>query len=39
MTAVVGLERTGLRISPQNGQSDISDSDPQTLFNQVASAL
>ena len=39
VTAVVGPERTGLRISPQNGQSDISDSDPQTLFNQVASAL
>ena len=39
MTAVVGPERTGLRISPQNGQSDISDSDPQRLFNHVASAL
>ena len=30
VTAVVGPERTGLRISPQNGQNDISDSDPQT---------
>jgi N-ethylmaleimide reductase len=39
VTAVVGAERTGLRISPQNGQSDISDSDPQRLFNYVASAL
>ena len=31
--------RTGLRISPQNGQNDIADSDPQRLFNSVASAL
>ena len=37
--AVVGADRTGLRISPQNGQNDISDSDPQRLFNHVASAL
>jgi len=37
--AVVGADRTGLRISPQNGQNDISDSDPQHLFNHVASAL
>jgi N-ethylmaleimide reductase len=28
-----------LRISPQNGQNDISDSDPQSLFNYVASAI
>ena len=35
--AAVGAERTGLRISPQNGQNDISDSDPQRLFNHVAS--
>jgi N-ethylmaleimide reductase len=39
VTAVVGAERTGLRISPQNEQNDISDSDPQALFNSVASAL
>jgi N-ethylmaleimide reductase len=39
VTAAVGAERTGLRISPQNGQSDISDSDPQRLFDHVASAL
>jgi N-ethylmaleimide reductase len=39
VTAAVGAERTGLRISPQNGQNDISDSDPQRLFNHVASAL
>ena len=37
--AAVGAERTGLRISPQNEQNDISDSDPQALFNHVASAL
>lgn len=39
VTEVVGADRTGLRISPQNGQNDISDSDPQRLFNHVASAL
>jgi N-ethylmaleimide reductase len=39
VTEVVGAERTGLRISPQNGQNDISDSDPQRLFNHVASVL
>jgi N-ethylmaleimide reductase len=39
VTAAVGAERTGLRISPQNGQNDISDTDPQRLFNHVASAL
>jgi N-ethylmaleimide reductase len=39
VTAAVGAERTGLRISPQNGQNDIADSDPQRLFNHVASAL
>ena len=30
--AVAGAERTGVRISPQNGQNDISDSNPQALF-------
>ena len=39
VTVAVGAERTGLRISPQNGQNDIADSDPQRLFNHVASAL
>jgi N-ethylmaleimide reductase len=39
VTAAVGAERTGLRISPQNGQNDIADGDPQSLFNQVAAAL
>ena len=34
-----GAERTGLRISPQNGQNDIADSNPQSLFNHVAAAL
>jgi N-ethylmaleimide reductase len=37
--AAVGAERTGVRISPQNTQNDITDSDPQTLFNYVAEQL
>jgi N-ethylmaleimide reductase len=39
VSAAVGAERTGLRISPQNGQNDIADSNPQSLFNHVAAAL
>jgi N-ethylmaleimide reductase len=39
VTAAVSAERTGVRISPQNGQNDISDSDPQRLFNYVAQQL
>jgi N-ethylmaleimide reductase len=39
VSAAVGAERTGVRISPQNGQNDIADSDPQTLFNYVAEQL
>ena len=39
VTPVAGAERTGLRISPQNGQNDISDSNPQNLFNAVASTI
>ena len=39
VTAAVGAVRTGLRISPQNGQNDIADSDPQSLFNRVAAVL
>jgi N-ethylmaleimide reductase len=39
VTAVAGAERTGVRISPQNGQNDISDSNPQALFNYVAEHL
>ena len=35
----VGADRTGVRISPQNGQNDIADSDPQRLFNHVAASL
>lgn len=37
--AVVGAERAGVRISPQVTAGDISDSDPQTLFNHVAKNL
>jgi N-ethylmaleimide reductase len=39
VTAAVGAERTGVRISPQNGQNDISDSNAQALFNYVAEQL
>ncbi len=39
VAAAVGADRTGLRLSPQNGQNDIADSDPQRLFNHVASTL
>jgi len=39
VTAAVGAVPTGLRISPQNGQNDIADSDPQSLLNRVAAAL
>ena len=39
VAAAVGADRTGLRLSPQNGQNDIADSDSQRLFNHVASAL
>jgi N-ethylmaleimide reductase len=39
VAASVGSARVGVRISPQNMQNDIADSDPQTLFNYVASQL
>ena len=39
VAAAVGAVRTALRISPQNGQNDIADSDPQNLFNRAAAAL
>ncbi|MGC1861105.1 MAG: alkene reductase [Methylocystis sp.] len=39
VSAAVGAQRTGVRISPRNTQSDIADSDPQTLFNYVAEQL
>lgn len=37
--AAVGAQRTGVRISPQNAQNDIVDSDPRHLFNSVAERL
>jgi N-ethylmaleimide reductase len=39
VSAAVGAERTGVRISPQNTMNDIGDSDPQALFNYVAEHL
>ena len=39
VTAAVGVDRTGVRISPQNTMNDIGDSDPQALFNYVAQQL
>ncbi len=39
VTAAVGAEVTGIRISPQNGQNDIADSNSQALFNYVAGQL
>jgi N-ethylmaleimide reductase len=39
VSAVAGPERTGVRISPQNTQNDIEDSDPQALFDFVAKQL
>ncbi|MCB5187088.1 alkene reductase [Methylobacillus caricis] len=39
VVAVAGADRVGVRISPLNPFNDISDSDPQALFNYVADAL
>jgi N-ethylmaleimide reductase len=39
VSAVAGAERTGARISPQNEQNDISDSNPQVLFDYLAEHL
>ncbi len=39
VAAVAGHDRVGVRISPQNVQNDIDDSDPQALFNHVAKNL
>jgi N-ethylmaleimide reductase len=39
VTGAVGADVTGVRISPQNGQNDIADSNPQALFNHVAEQL
>ena len=39
VTGAVGADVTGVRISPQNGQNDIADSNPQAAFNHVAEQL
>jgi N-ethylmaleimide reductase len=39
VAAAVGRERVGLRISPQNTVNDIEDSNPQALFDHVATSL
>ncbi len=39
VAGAAGRERVGVRISPQNMQNDIDDSDPQALFNHVAKGL
>jgi len=39
VTSAVGRGRVGVRISPQNTQNDIDDSNPQALFNEVAKSL
>jgi len=39
VTGAVGRERVGVRISPQNTQNDIDDTNPQVLFNHVANSL
>jgi N-ethylmaleimide reductase len=39
VTSAVGPERVGVRISPQNTQNDIDDSNPKALFDQVARSL
>ena len=39
VSAMAGADRTGVRISRQNTQNDIADSNPQELFNYVAERL
>lgn len=39
VTEAIGVERTGIRISPQNTMNDIADSDPQSLFSYVAKSI
>jgi len=39
ISAEVGADRVGVRISPLNHFNDIDDSDPQALFNHVAEVL
>jgi N-ethylmaleimide reductase len=36
---VCGADRVGVRLSPTNGFNDMRDSDPQSLFNHVVTAL
>ncbi|MDQ6997023.1 MAG: alkene reductase [Mariprofundus sp.] len=39
VVAEIGAEKVGVRISPVNAFNDIHDSNPQSLFNQVAETL
>jgi len=39
ITAAVGAERTGIRISPMTPANDASDSNPQALFNHLVEEL
>jgi len=39
VVAEIGADKVGVRISPVNAFNDIHDSEPQTLFNQVAEML
>jgi N-ethylmaleimide reductase len=39
VTSAIGADKVGVRISPVNPFNDISDTDPQTLFNHVAREL
>jgi N-ethylmaleimide reductase len=39
VVAIAGADKVGVRISPLNPFNDISDSDPQALFNYVATVL
>jgi N-ethylmaleimide reductase len=39
VAAVVGPERTGIRISPVTPANDVSDSDPQALFDHIVDRL
>ena len=39
VAAEVGAERTGIRISPVTPANDVSDSDPQPLFDHIVERL
>jgi N-ethylmaleimide reductase len=39
VTGEIGADRTGIRISPVSPSNDISDSDPQALFNYIVDHL